>query len=643
ALVVARGAGGALARESSTHVSVFVPPNNNFSDRQSMLVVTAHHDGTAVTITDTDEDGDSDDSQSVTLERGQSHIVRIKGGTINDGYGGKADGDRFIVDADQPVAIMIVTESYWQHDWVPSTEGGMRGREFFVWGAKDNLELDVIAYEDDTRIEVYDITATPTSEGTAIVSLPGTLKIALTLAAGEDMLVHHGLTGADLIDKGRSYRVIANKAVTMQYGSLDSLNGSDNAVDGGGFVPSANGTTMGTHFYFPIVTDDHRTWARELRIVVGDQASDLTIRGWNQSSGWTTIENVGLDAFGRFDMTGQTHSKLRGNHFFEVRASQPIAVFEASWLETGATGTSDVYSFISALDTATDVGTEFVAYLGPPGIEDNFADNPGRYAHLYISSFLPGTVATVTDVDTGGALVNQTVTIVNSDDIADVRIDQATYDQLNQPSAGRRPYLRVVADQPVSVAMANWNDNWLAFTSGSLPAMLQVELTGPSTGMPCNVTVPYTLEVENIGTVTIDSTEVAIELINEVVATPSSITVGTLAPGEHFTTTVAVSADCNDVTTGDLAGITATARGNPNIGTTPVTAAATRTEALTVIEPPAAGVMRFGAVEDHCVVELSWLSLYDAANVEYVVRRSASDPEGTYTELARVPSLGVGP
>ncbi|MEO0815390.1 MAG: hypothetical protein AAFY60_21195, partial [Myxococcota bacterium] len=110
----------AAASEASTHFSIFVPPNNSNNGRHSALTITALSDATAVTVVDTDEDGDSDDSVSATLSRGQSIVVQIREGAVNDGAGGKWDGDRFIVDSDKPVTAMLSTRSEWQHDWAPA-------------------------------------------------------------------------------------------------------------------------------------------------------------------------------------------------------------------------------------------------------------------------------------------------------------------------------------------------------------------------------------------------------------------------------------------------------------------------------------------------------------------------------------------
>ncbi|MEO1334014.1 MAG: hypothetical protein AAFV29_00155, partial [Myxococcota bacterium] len=89
--------GDAFAAEASTHFSIFVPPNNSNNGRHSALTITAHTDGTTVTVVDTDDDGDSDDSTTATLSRGQSIVIQIRDGAVNDDAGGVWDGDQFII------------------------------------------------------------------------------------------------------------------------------------------------------------------------------------------------------------------------------------------------------------------------------------------------------------------------------------------------------------------------------------------------------------------------------------------------------------------------------------------------------------------------------------------------------------------
>jgi len=107
--------------DASTQFNVYVPPNN-IQGRDVLLIVTAvsAYD-TTVSVVDDGADGDTDDTYlNRSLQRGQSQLVWLRDGGVNDDAGGKWDGDYFLVTANHPVVVQMATQSNWQHDWVPS-------------------------------------------------------------------------------------------------------------------------------------------------------------------------------------------------------------------------------------------------------------------------------------------------------------------------------------------------------------------------------------------------------------------------------------------------------------------------------------------------------------------------------------------
>ena len=359
-VAVAHVPSAVFAAEASTHFSVFVPPNNDNRGRDSVLTITAVANSTSVTATDTDEDGDNDDSTSAVLSKGQSLIIAIKEGDVNDDAPGKWDGDRIIVDADKPVIGMLSTKSSWQYDWAPSIGGTMRGTEFFVWSQVNNWDVDAVAYEDDTTVEIYRVSSVAReSTGTTDVSLPGELLMRQTIDEGQSLIVDRGEASRDLADAGQTYRVISDKPVTLMFGALRGRE-----RDGGGYVPSEGGTTMGQKFYVPLPATVGSE--RELRIATGPAAASVEVRGRRANQPWTTIESFNLRPILTPDITGRENSLVAGYEIFEVTSTQPVNVFGANWLESGNTGTSDYMTFVSALDgnSASDVGVSLSVTWG---------------------------------------------------------------------------------------------------------------------------------------------------------------------------------------------------------------------------------------------------------------------------------------
>ncbi|MEL6547794.1 MAG: hypothetical protein AAFQ82_24425, partial [Myxococcota bacterium] len=432
----------------------------------------------------------------------------------------------------------------------------MRGYEFFLWSPRPNWEINAVSYDPGTRVEIYEISTTATeNSGVTTVSLPGELLLRQSLEEGEDLLVAKSRAGTNITRAGHTYRVVSNNPVTVMFGAFEQRE-----RDGGGYVPSENGTTVGTHFYFPVPSGPYWKYFREIRIVAGDLASDVTLRGFG-SDGWEVIDNVLVDPYGHLDYTGRSHVELTQYDFFEVLATEPVNVFEANWLETGNSGTSDVISYVSALDSAgaSDVGQEFVAYIGPPGIQNSAAGLGGRFSHLYIATFVAGTQVTVVDADTGGTIFQENITLGDVDSIYDVRIDTTQYNAMN--SGGNRPYLRVSADEPISVGTANWNDNWLAFASGILPVSLSMDIS-QLPEIVCDSTESFTIDVTNDGDASIDNIALSAEALGGFTILTQPTAIGTLAPGATNSQQVTGFVSCTETATGELAGISAVASGD---------------------------------------------------------------------------------
>jgi len=285
---------------AATHFTVFAPPNNSNNGRHSMLIVTAQSNGingqTQVQITDDDGDGDSDDSYTVNLIRGQSQVVYIKDGAVNDDAGGQWDGDVFDVRSNAPVTVLLATRSDWEHDWAPADNNRMLSQSFFLFapdGTGSKRDVNVFAYSPSTRVRITEISAAATlaTGATQLSSTGGRVMLETTLGVGEDLMVRRGL-GVDLMTPGHAYLVEASEPVTVITGALERLGTGSQARDGGGFVPSSNGASTGELFYFTVPHDPGRRAEQEIRVVGYDAGTSVALSGWNASQQrWESINN----------------------------------------------------------------------------------------------------------------------------------------------------------------------------------------------------------------------------------------------------------------------------------------------------------------------------------------------------------------
>jgi len=628
---------------AATRFQIFVPPNNDQTARYSAVIVTAVA-GTVtnpcvVDLIDDGSDGDTDDTLTgVSLVKGQSLVRYIKDGAVNDDYGsnGPWDGDYFTITSSLPVTAHVVTDSFWQHDWVPSDDGSLRGTSFFIYSNYQSRDVNAFAYEDGTRVSVYDITGDAPTTGSGVTSIgerAALPTLSVDLNAGEDMFVKYGL-GGGLFKAGRTYQVVSTKPVTVMSGAI-STNG---IRDGGGFVPSATGATVGDDFLFTIPHDAGRLYEQELRVVSFDDGVVATLEGWDESAEvWAPIRTMTLDRLDHADQVGGTH------RLFRLRATGgEIAVFEANWLETGAIGTSDIASFASGT-YGVNGEQEFLVYLGPPGVETNTAFND-TLTHVYLFSKEAVTGVVIEDADTGGMIYSNTVDIP-AGGMVDIQIDSQTYNAMDRTAEGIRPYLRISSGAPISVLMANWNDNWMAYASSVLTRNPEVILGAPET-IEVGELTRLTGVVRNDGELTLTAAEITLRLpagITSVQATldgqaPLSNTngpdgaevifaIGTMMPGDTVTLEWDVRADT--ATSGDLINVGA------NVTAIEGSEALASSDAVVmrVTDADVATITDLRAISEDGRVLLAWTASGSEATISVQVVQRSQAADGSYLEL----------
>ncbi|MFT6148300.1 MAG: putative repeat protein (TIGR01451 family) [Saprospiraceae bacterium] len=473
--------------EASTYFQIFVPPNADYSSRAVNLVITAIYDNTTFDIVDDGMDGDTDDSVSGTLMAGQSYILYIKDNGVNDDKGGKQDGDYFIVTSSNLIFASQSTNSDWQHDWVPATNKTSKGQRFIVYAPEksySNRDLNVYAFEDSTTVTIRAIhKVLKTTTGYTSVQIDSGIIIKQrTLNIGEDIIFEY-TDGKNIMESGGTYLIESNKPITVQYGAL-----SGNAKDGGGYVPSDNGSSSGDLFYFTVHTQSAKE--QEIRVVSWDSTNAVTLDYYNNGS-WINVTSWNLNNLEPGDWISYS-----GNidKVFRITCTpgKQVSVFEANWLETGNPGTSDVASMMSGRDGKA-AGKDFLAYMAPPGNEANVL-NPftgtndlGKSTHLYIFAKDSANV-TIVDAKTGGQVINRTYTIAPGryiDCALNLAEWKSIYNGNGNPNSGSdRPYLLVNADIEVSVFNTNFNDNWMAYfgTSKTQDFIISGDVIDPTLG-----------------------------------------------------------------------------------------------------------------------------------------------------------------
>ncbi|MDX2249563.1 MAG: CRTAC1 family protein [Bacteroidia bacterium] len=458
--------------EASTYFEIFVPPNNDAVRRDVSLIITALYDSTTFTITDDGKDGDTDDSVTGMLMSGQSYVLYIRDNSVNDDAnqpgqsGAKQDGDFFIVHSNNLVFASQSTNSDWQHDWVPATNKTSLGNKFIVFSPPTSYsprDLNVFAYQDSTEITIREISTvyTTTTGYTQVDARQNKIVAQRTIHIGQDIINYH-TEGRDIMKSGGTYIVESNKPVTLQYGALHV-----NARDGGGYVPSGNGTSSGELFYFSVPYQADKE--QEIRIVSWHDNNAVTLDYFDNGT-WKNITSWTLNELSPADWVSYTGNISK---VFRVKCSpgKKVSVFEANWLETGSPGTSDIASMVSSRD-GTTAGDAFLIYLAPPGNEHNVR-NPKtgtkyntQATHAYIFSRDTAHI-TVVDAKTKGQVINRSYTITPGDYVDcffTLSEWKSIYNGTGTASAGPdRPYILITADRAISVFNTNFNDNWMAY------------------------------------------------------------------------------------------------------------------------------------------------------------------------------------
>ncbi len=453
---------GNIARE----FNIFAPPQTDYSGRISFVVVTAvigNNYVTEVDIIDRNEDGDSDDThEDLTLTQGQSYIVFISEGDVNDDFGGVMDGDYFKIQANRRIQTVIGTISDWEFDYVPPYFHSDGSVDFFIYvpdgSHADEWGIDVISYKDNTTVFVEDITVTPisTSGYTSVHPIgSGSERWSGTLNRGEDLLIRKDVDVFSGIDpRGRTFYIHADDSVAVITGALRQAH---SARDGASYVKNGAGLNVGKEFYFYIPLDEGRNDEKEIRVNTYSEAATIDLWCWNGSQWESLVANESMTAYDHFDYIGSNSAGYSQN-FFKLRSTGNVGVFTATWLETGQSGTSDMATYMSS-EYGYGAGHNYIVYLGPPGNEDYH----GIWSHAYITTIDSNAIVTVKDMDFDGDIIDTSV-VLNTNDFFDFKINTTTWNQLN--AGDNRPYVKIYSEKEIRVFSSNWNDNWLAFAAG---------------------------------------------------------------------------------------------------------------------------------------------------------------------------------
>lgn len=540
--------------EPATQFNIFLPPNNDNTKRDVCLIVTAIYDSTTFNIQDDGMDGDTDDSKTGVLMAGQSYILYIRDNGVNDdsrtAAGGiqKQDGDYFNITADKLILASQSTDSDWQHDWVPSISGKGIGTKFVIYAPKISFsqrDVNVMAYSDSTIVTIRKISKTPTliSGYTNVDMYNSTIVAQKMINRGQD-LIYLNKEGRDLLQSGHSYMVETDKPVTVQYGALWS-----NERDGGGYVPSSNGSASGELFYFTVPYQV--TTEQEIRIVSWSENNNIVLDRYLNGA-WVNVKNFnGLNSQKAGEWIGKTNGQTYPTVFrVSCTAGKKVSVFEANWLETGSIGTSDIATMASASNGRAS-GKEFLVYMAPPGYEQNvtnpftgtkFSQNTHAYIFANVSEV---TTVTVKDAFTNGSKLNRTYTI-QAGRYVDCNLTVAEwrsiYNGTGTTSGPERPYLLINSSEEVSVMITNFNDNWMMyFGSSQVKGFDQTGSSLKGTVIPGNdMTAISNISVNN----TINNANIQVMVGSGLTPISSTLTnlntnqstVGTIQTGQNFST-----------------------------------------------------------------------------------------------------------
>ena len=463
--------------EAGTYFNVYIPPSNVSQGKDISLVVTAIYDSTTFKISDMAEDGDADDSASGILMAGQSYVLYLRDNGVNDDAphadedSAEQNGDHFIVTGNKLILVSQAAKSDWEHDWLPATNKSSKGTKFFVYANEVTTspnDLNVMAYQDSTYVTITKISKSAhTGTGYTNVSLINDTVVAqFMISPGQDIIYKYPY-GRDILKPGETYLVQSNKDVTVQYGALYT-----DEQDGGGFVPSDNGTGTGSLFYFGVPFED--SMQQEIRIVSWNDSNNVVLQRYNNGQ-WITVNQFNqLGKYKAAEWVGATNNETYATIFrVSCTAGKKVTVFEANWIETGSMVTSDIASMAPSSNGST-AGTNFAVYMPVPTEEGNVKDPltgnklPAKGTHAYIFANRDSVAhVTVKDAGTNGSIINRSYT-VPAGGYVDCGLDSAQwvsiYNGTGTLAGGpNRPYLLINSDKTVSVEVTNFNDNWMMY------------------------------------------------------------------------------------------------------------------------------------------------------------------------------------
>ncbi len=537
--------------EPSTYFQIFVPPNNDAVRRDAALIITAIFDSTSFEIIDDGMDGDTDDSKTGMLMAGQSYVLFIRDNGINDdaryASGGvlKWDGDYFIVKSSKLVFASQSTNSDWQHDWVPSTDKKSIGKKYIIYSppySSSKRDINVYAYEPNTTVSFQKISTQPkTNTGFTDVNFENPVTIfTRTLNPGEDLIDKYR-EGRDVMEAGETYLVLADKPVTVQYGALFG-----NERDGGGYVPSSNGSSSGELFYFLVPFQS--AGEQEIRIVSWSNANAIKLERYLNGS-WVAVKSFVLDSLKAGDWVGKIDGGVSYSSCFRVscKAGKRVSIFEGNWFETGSPGTSDMATMVCS-DNGTTSGTSFLTYMAPPGSEQNVLDPftgkvfGQQLTHLYVFS-KKGASITIKDAYSNGTKYKKTFKIAPEryiDCALTLTEWKSIYNGTGTASGPERPYLQVESSDPVAVMNTNFNDNWMAYTGTSLEQSFTERSSVSKNAAIPGDTIQVTTIIDCQAAVSAPRIDIVVQdglkVIQSVLKTPAENKTGAVAVNDGSTT-----------------------------------------------------------------------------------------------------------
>ena len=517
--------------EASTSLYVYVPPGGTGpSHTSSYLVITATQNNTFINITDLDrtigdpsnkstpfinltgypiiDSSDYDLSEIIVLNKGQSRTIKIS----NEDKGPDIDGAFFYIDADKPViALSVTSEGARQADFVPSIEGTSKGKEFFVYLPSDNFskgyDLAVFAYENNTNVDIYDISTNTTQfdrwtdlNKTTIVNFTSSTINATAILDNETnpelFLEANNGTG---VHAGHTYWVVASKPVTVQSAGTIGRK-THEARDGGSFVPGhsinpyRDGTGLASTFL--VQMNLYKDNESELYLVnQNTKNASVHIYEWDYSN-WVEIQDSPfilykselkiinektVDYFKKSGLIKITSEDLNGNPL-------DISVFAASWLEFGSS-TADISSFTTG-DTGYGGSRESIFYVPPPGQEPFFkvGDTIISYSHIFVYIHFNNTNVEVQAWDKTAnnwtTLDNGIYNDLEKNMVIDHRITSDQWNNYTNIIDYHR--MRVLSSERTTVQVNNWNDNWASYVPGGTPPEFSVKISMQSRHLTVN-------------------------------------------------------------------------------------------------------------------------------------------------------------